>query len=59
MINRDQRLQANSGTRTMRTAVSSQRRKLGDDGENRTYVFTEMPVGYRSSKRETKKQTEA
>ena len=30
----------------MRTAVSSIRRKLGDDADHPTYIFTEPRVGY-------------
>ena len=38
----------NSGdVRPMRTAVNSLRRKLGDDADNPTYIFTEPRVGYR------------
>ena len=33
--------------RPMRTIVSKLRRKLGDDADNPTYVFTEPRVGYR------------
>ena len=38
----------NSGNdvRPMRTIVSKLRRKLGEDGDNPTYVFTEPRVGY-------------
>jgi len=32
--------------RSMRTAISSIRRKLGDDAEQPTYIFTEPRVGY-------------
>ena len=31
----------------MRTAISSIRRKLGDDADDPTYIFTEPRVGYR------------
>ena len=34
----------------MRTAISSLRRKLGDDGKDPTYIFTELRVGYRMPK---------
>ena len=30
----------------MRTAISSIRRKLGDDADNPAYIFTELRVGY-------------
>ena len=40
-------LDRDADVRPMRTAVSSLRRKLGDDAESPTYVFTELRVGYR------------
>ena len=36
--------------RPMRTAVSSLRRKLGDNAENAAYIFTELRVDYRMPK---------
>ena len=36
--------------RPMRTIVSKLRRKLGDDADNPTYIFTEPRVGYRMAK---------
>ena len=45
---------SNSDVRAMRTIVSSLRRKLGDDADNPTYIFTEPRVGYRMPKGETK-----
>ena len=36
--------------RPMRSAVRSIRRKLGDDANNPTYIFTETHVGYRMGK---------
>ena len=36
--------------RPMRTSVSAIRRKLGDDADNPTYIFTELRVGYRMPK---------
>ena len=33
--------------RPMRTIVGRLRRKLGDDADNPTYIFTEPRVGYR------------
>ena len=36
--------------RPMRTMVSKLRRKLGDDADNPTYIFTEPRVGYRMLK---------
>lgn len=38
----------------MCTAISSLRRKLGDDAENPTYIFTQLRVGYRMPRGETK-----
>ena len=38
--------------RPMRTMVSKLRRKLGDDADNPTYVFTEPSVGFRMPKGE-------
>ena len=38
----------NSGdSRRVRTAAKQLRRKLGDDANNPTYIFTEPRVGYR------------
>ena len=42
-----------AGVHPMRTAISSLRRKLGDNAENPAYVFTEPRVGYRMPKAET------
>ena len=42
--------------RPMRTIVSKLRRKLGDDADNPTYIFTEPRVGYRMPKGEGKEQ---
>ncbi len=36
----------------MRAAKSSLRRKLGDEAEDPTYIFTELRVGYRMPKGE-------
>jgi len=44
--------------RPMRTAISSLRRKLGDDAEDPTYIFTQLRVGYRMPKGETREQKE-
>ena len=38
--------------RPMRTIVSKLRRKLGDDADNPTYIFTESRVGYRMPRSE-------
>lgn len=39
--------------RPMRTALSSIRRKLRDDADNPTYIFTEPRIGYRMARGET------
>ncbi len=39
--------------RPMRTVVKKLRRKLGDDADFPTYIFTESRVGYRMPKGET------
>ena len=44
---------SNSDVPAMRTIVSSLRRKLGDDADSPTYIFTEPRVGYRMAKGET------
>ena len=44
--------------RPMRTIVSKLRRKLGDDPDNPTYIFTEPRVGYRMPKGETPEKKE-
>ncbi|MXX54131.1 MAG: response regulator, partial [Dehalococcoidia bacterium] len=44
---------SSSDLRPMRTALSSIRRKLRDDADNPTYIFTEPRVGYRMAKGET------
>ena len=40
--------------RPMRTITSKLRRKLGDDADNPTYIFTEPRVGYRMAKGEVR-----
>ena len=47
----------NGDVRPMRTIVSKLRRKLGDDADNPTYIFTEPRVGYRMAKAETRSET--
>ena len=44
--------------RPMRTIVSKLRRKLGDDADNPTHIFTELRVGYRMPRGETKEQSQ-
>ena len=43
----------------MRTVVSTLRRKLRDDADNPTYIFTEPRVGYRMPRGEEQKQQDA
>ena len=45
--------------RPMRTIVSKLRRKLGDNADNPTYIFTEPRVGYRMVKGQTVEPEEA
>ena len=42
----------NEDVRPMRTIISKLRRKLNDDADNPTYIFTESRVGYRMPKGE-------
>ena len=58
LLRRVWRLDGDADVRPMRTAVSSLRRKLGDDAENPTYIFTELRVGYRMPKGETQGREE-
>ena len=51
-------LDRDADVRPMRTAVSSLRRKLGDDAESPTYVFTELRVGYRMPNPDTPERGE-
>ena len=46
--------EADADIRPMRTVISTLRRRLGDDSENPTYIFTEPRVGYRMAKGETR-----
>ena len=50
LLRRVWRLDGDADVRPMRTAISSLRRKLGDDAENPTYIFTELRIGYRMPK---------
>ena len=52
LLRRIWRLDGDADLRPMRTAISSLRRKLGDDAEDPTYIFTELRVGYRMPKGE-------
>jgi two-component system KDP operon response regulator KdpE len=49
LLRRVWRLEGDADLRPMRTAISSLRRKLGDDAEEPTYIFTftQFRVGYR------------
>ena len=58
LLRRVWRLEGDADVRPMRTAVSSLRRKLGDDAENPTYIFTELRVGYRMPSADTKEGTD-
>ena len=53
LLRRVWRLEPDADVRPMRTAISSLRRKLGDDAQDPTYIFTELRVGYRMPKGET------
>ena len=52
LLRRVWRLDADADVCPMRTTISSIRRKLGDDAENPTYIFTKLRVGYRMPKGE-------
>ena len=54
LLRRVWRLEGDADIRSMRTAISSLRRKLGDDAENPTYIFTQLRVGLRMPRGETK-----
>ena len=56
LLRRVWRLQADADVRPMRTAVSSLRRKLGDDGKDPTYIFTQLRVGYRMQRGEEERR---
>ena len=43
----------------VRNVVKRLRRKLGDDADNPTYIFTEPRVGYRMAKAETPEPVES
>ena len=47
-------LRRSGDSRRVRTAAKQLRRKLGDDANNPTYIFTEPRVGYRMAKGETR-----
>ena len=58
LLRRVWRLEVDADLRPMRTAISSLRRKLGNDAEDPTYIFTELRVGYRMPKGETPEYVE-
>ena len=45
--------EGDSDMRPMRTVISHLRRRLGDDSDNPTYIFTEPRIGYRMARGET------
>ena len=49
-------LRLGADVRPMRTAISSHRRKLGDDSEDPAYIFTELRVGCRMAKGEKQRE---
>ncbi len=46
LLNRVWGADGDADVRPMRTAISAIRRKLGDDADNPTYIFTKLRVGY-------------
>ena len=52
-------LRRSGDSRRVRTAAKQLRRKLGDDANNPTYIFTEPRVGYRMAKGDAPGQEEA
>ena len=50
------RRERDGDVRPLRTAVGRLRRKLDDDADDPTYIFTEPRVGYRMPKREKRKR---
>ena len=59
LLRRVWRLEGDADVRPMRTAISSLRRKLGDDAENPTYIFTQLRVGYRMPRGEERETEES
>ena len=58
LLRRVWRLEADADLSPMRTVISSLRRKLGDDAENPTYIYTQLRVGYRMPKGESQEREE-
>ena len=54
LLRRVWRLEGDADLSPMRTVIRRLRRKLGDDGKDPTYIFTELRVGYRMPRGETK-----
>ena len=59
LLRRVWRLEGDADVRPMRTAISSLRRKLGDDAKNPTYIFTQLRVGYRMPRGEEQETEES
>ena len=53
LLNRVWGSDGDADVRPMRTAISAIRRKLGDDADNPTYIFTRLRVGYSMPKADT------
>ena len=53
LLRRVWRLEGDADLRPMRSAINRLRRKLGENAEDPTYIFTELRVGYRMPKGET------
>ena len=52
LLRRVWRIDGDADLRPMRSVLRRLRRKLGDDAEDPTYIFTERRVGYRMPKGE-------
>ena len=53
LLRRVWRLEGDADLRPMRSVINRLRRKLGENAEDPTYIFTELRVGYRMPKGET------
>ena len=58
LLRRVWRLEPDADLRPMRSVIRRLRRKLGDNAEDPTYIFTELRVGYRMPKGETGEERE-
>ena len=47
LLNRVWGTEGDGDVRPIRTITTAIRRKLGDDADNPTYIFTELRVGYK------------